>query len=180
LDHFGEPDRSIRFGDGTIRDGEEHFPPVIDIMIWRPDDVVDIGTFSTIGMSERPMSGVDYRVELHFAIRWKSFTAEDENQIARFLANLATYPFHYKTHLNWWHSLSDPGSIPLFSKGMSVLFHPRFVEDGWDTITHKGQSVKILSVVPITAEERILKSESGIDGLCDHWAELNMDLLKPR
>ena len=180
VDHFGEPDRSIRFGDGTIRDGEEHFPPVIDVMIWRPDDDVDIGTFATIGMSERPMSGADHRVELHFAIRRKSFTEEEENRIARFLANMATYPFHYKTHLNWWHSLRDPGSIPLFSEGMSVLFHPRFVEDGWDTIIHNDQTVKILNVVPVTAEERSLKTESGMDVLLDHWAEISIDLFEPR
>lgn len=180
VDHFGEPDNSIRFGDGTIREGEEHFPPVIDVMIWRPDDSVDVATFSTIGMSERPMPGADFRAELHFAVRRKSFTAEEEHQIALFLANLATYPFHYKTCLDWWHSLRDPGSIPLFSDGMSVLLHPSFVEDGWDTITHDEQEVRLLNVVPITSEERQLKNNSGIDALFDRWADIDIDLFAPR
>ena len=69
VDHFGEPDHSIRFGDGRQKSGEEHFPSFIDVMIWSPDSSVDIGTFSTIGMSDRPMIGVDHRAELHFAVR---------------------------------------------------------------------------------------------------------------
>jgi hypothetical protein len=149
-------------------------------MIWRPNDSIDIGTFSTIGMAARPMVDADYRAELHFSVRRKSFTEAEEHQIALFLANLATYPFHYGTRLNWWHSLRDPGSIPLYSVGMSVLFHPRFVKDGWDTITHDQQKVRLLNVVPITQEERQLRSDSGLDALCDRWADLNIDLFTPK
>lgn len=180
VDHFGEPDHSIRFGDGTARKGEEHFPPRIDVMIWRPDDSVDIGTFATIGMAERPMDDADYRTEMHFAVRRKSFTEQEEYQIALFLANLATYPFHYRTHLDWWHSLRDVGKIPLFSDGMSVLLHPRFIEDGWDTLIYKEQEVRLLNVIPITPEERQLKNDSGIDALFESWADRNIDLFAPR
>lgn len=180
VDHFGEPDHSIRFGDGSIREGQEHFPPLIDVMIWRPDESIDITTFSTIGMAERPMTDADYRAELHFAVRRESITEDEEHQIALFLANLATYPFHYGTRLDWWHSLRDPGSIPLFSEGMSVLFHPRFIEDGWDTVTHGEQEVRLLNVIPITPEERQLKQDSGIDALFDRWADENLDLFTPR
>ena len=130
IDYFGEPNHSIRFGDGTIREGEEHFPPLLDVMIWRADDSLDITTFSTIGMSERPMDGVEFRAELHFAVRQSSLTEADEHEIALFLANLATYPFQNRTNLDWWHSLRDPGRIPLFSDGMTILFHPRFVKEG--------------------------------------------------
>jgi len=69
VNHFGEPDHSIRFGDGTVRDGEEHFPPLMDVMIWRADESVDITTFSTIGMSERPMDGCDFRAYIYTAPR---------------------------------------------------------------------------------------------------------------
>ena len=179
LDNFGEPDHSIRFGDGTIRENEEHFPPIIDVMIWRPDGSADITTFSTIGMSEMPMTEVPYRCELHFSVRSEK-PLENESTIARFLANLATYPFHYETHFNWWHTLRDPGRIPLFSEGMAVLFHPRFVGDGWDTIIHHDQTVKLLNVVPITQEERRLNDDSGIQALMDHWGDQMIDLFEPR
>ena len=149
-------------------------------MIWRPDDSVSIGIFSTIGMSERAMDGVDYRAELHFGIRRGSFTEEEELSIAVFLANLAVYPFYHRTHLNWWHSLRDPGRIPLFSEGMSVLFHPRLARDGWDTVTHGGQEVRLLNVVPITPLERKLKNDSGIDALLDHLVATGIDPFVPR
>ena len=180
VDHFGEPDHSIRFGDGTNREGEEHFPPLIDVMIWRPDDEVDIGTFSTIGMAERPLNDAEYRVELHFSIRGMTFSEEEEHQVALFLANLATYPFHFRTRIDWWHSLRDAGQIPLFSEGMSVPFHPSFDAHEWDTITHGEQVVRLLNVVPITPTERELKNTSGLDALFDHWSDREIDLFAPR
>jgi len=63
---------------------------------------------------------------------------------------------------------------------MSVLFHPRFVEDGWDTVAYNEQEVRLLNVVPITPEERQLKNDSGIDALFDHWADTNIDFFAPR
>ena len=180
VDHFGDPNHSIRFEDDTKCEVGAQFPPIIDVMIWRPDDSIDIATFSTIGMSERPMGDANFRAELHFAIRRESLTEEEEYQIAIFLANLATYPFYYKTHLDWWHSLRDPGRIPFFSEGMAVLFHPRFVVDGWDTVTCDKQEVRLLNVVPITQEELQLKKDSGLDPLFDRWTEMNIDLFTPR
>jgi len=179
LEHFDEPDHSIRFGDGTVREGKEHFPPVIDVMLWRANDSCDITTFATIGMSERPLTGAKHRAEIHFSIR-ATLSETDEHKVALFLANLATYPFHYGTHLDWWHSVRDPGTIPLFSEGMSVLFHPRFVDDGWDTIVHEGQTVKLLNAIPITQEERQLKNDSGLNALFEVWEKLNLDLFAIR
>jgi len=150
LEHFGEPGASIRFGDGTVREGQEHFPPLIDVMIWRADESLDITTFATFGMAERPMDGAEHRAELHFAIRQTSLSED------------------------------DPGSIPLFSAGMSALLHPRFVEEGWDSTTVENQEVRYLNVVPITEAERQLKNETGLDALLDHWSDHAIDLFSPR
>ncbi len=43
-------------------------------------------------MAERPMTDADYRVELHFAVRRKSFTKEEERKIALFFGEFSDLP----------------------------------------------------------------------------------------
>lgn len=179
LDHFGEPDRSRRFGDGSCQPGEEHFPSWIDVFIWRGDEEIDITTFATIGVSEKPMEECSHRAEMHFAIR-REFTEAEENQVCVFLANLAVYPFHHRTHFNWWHTLGTPGNIPLFSDEMAVLLHPAFVEEGWDYVNVDNLTVKILNVVPITQEERAMVRQQGAQSLLNLWEEQEIDIFAPR
>lgn len=153
IDHFGEPDDGIVFDHRTAaKPTPEYMPSRLEIVVWHPTRDLDITTFSTIGMSEKPMAGADYRTELHFAIRSK-LTHDEMHQCARWLANVATYPFHYATNIDWWHKLRDPGAIPLFPGAHSLLFYPRFVDEGWDLIHYDNDThVKLLNVIPISAD----------------------------
>lgn len=167
IDHFGEPSESITFEDGKLIDG---FPPRIDVLIWHADDQCDMTTFSTIGMAVAPLAKASYRAELHFSVR-RTLSREETNHVARFLANLAMYPFQVGEPVDWWHTLSNPGNIPLFKTAQCVLFHPRFVKDGWDSISTDEGEVHILNVIPITREEKDLRKVSAIQ---DRLEELDM------
>lgn len=171
IEHFGEPDDSFVFNDDdAVTPASDQMPSRIDIFVWQPTPGLDITTFSTMGMSEKPMVGAEHRAELHFAVRMK-LTTKDVRSCAVFLANLATYPFHYGTHVDWWHKLNDPGPIPLFRSAKSVLLYPRFVDDGWDHIHYKDHPVvKLLNVIPISEDACRLRTK---DDLMNYvWDEL--------
>ncbi len=173
LERFGEPDDSV-----TYQDDEETYgrPTRIDIVAWRRSAEVDVTTFSTIGMAALPMPGAGHRAELHFTIR-RDVDHAAANAIAQFLANLAIHPFLNDTFFDWWHKLRYPDQIPLFKGATAVLFHPRFVKSGWDMIKFNGVLVKILNVVPITADEYNI---DHVVDLTDHWRRIDLDPFTPR
>jgi hypothetical protein len=171
IEHFGEPDHSIVFDDARQIDG---FPDRIDVLIWNPDNECDITTFATIGMASLPLPKARHRAELHFAVR-KELEQRQISDVSRFLANLAMYPFQIGEPLDWWHTLNNPGEIPLFLTAKCVLLHPRFANDGWDSIVTGEGDVHILNVVPITREEKDLREISAI---LDRLQEV--DIFEPR
>jgi len=171
IEQFGEPDSSVVFNTPKRKDG---FPDRVEILIWYPDDDCDMTTFSTIGMASLPLPKAIHRAELHFAVRRRL----EQNQISDvciFLANLAMYPFQIGESLDWWHTLSHPGRIPLFSTAKCLLLHPRFVNEGWDCITTDDGDVHILNAVPITQEEKDLRNVCAI---CAKLGEI--DIFEPR
>jgi hypothetical protein len=173
LERFGEPDDAVIYQDSEETYGR---PNRIEIVAWRRSAEVDVTTFSTIGMAAVAMPGASHRAELHFTIR-RDIDHAAANDIAQFLAKLSVHPFLNDTFFDWWHKLRYPGQIPLFRGATAVLFHPRFVKSGWDMIKFNGVLVKILNVVPITADEY------GIDHvseLIDHWRRIDIDLFAPR
>ncbi len=173
IERFGEPDRSIVYEDHGAPEGR---PARIDVFVWEASAEIDVTTFATIGMAASPMPGAAHRAELHFSIRCRANSASVD-EISMFLANLAIHPFLNATFFDWWHKVRDPGPIPLFGSATAVLFHPKFVELGWDTIELDGGSVKILNVVPITPDEYQIHPLSD---LLDHWADVGIDLFAPR
>ena len=173
VEHFGEPDNSIVYEDDEAPYGR---PARIDIFVWRASAETDITTFSTIGMATSPMPGADHRAELHFSIR-RQVDSATIGMTSKFLANLAIHPFLNATSFDWWHKIRDPGSIPLSASATAVLFHPRFVSTGWDTMRLDGALVKILNVVPITPDEYRI---GPISVLIDHWTKIDIDLFAPR
>jgi hypothetical protein len=179
INHFGEPDNSVRFGNGQPVNGEEHLPSFVDVFIWKSDEEVDINTFSTVGMSDKAMSGADFRSELHFSVRGNLTDAEIKT-ICTFLANISVYPFIQNTHFDWFQILSNPGQIPCFEKATSIIFHPAFIENGWDVIKNKEKLIKILNVVPITENERQLMKDKGFSALAEHFEKNNIDLFNRR
>lgn len=178
IEKFGEPTQLIRF-DNPPQPGGIKYPPFVDIMIWPPEEELNITTFATVGMSDQAMPDVDYRAELHFSIEG---LVQDEasEKITIFLANLSLYPFMNSTHFNWWHSLNNPGNIPRFPSAEGILFYPAFVENGWDLICTKYGHVKILNVVPITALEKKIIKEDGVDALLNYFYENEINLFKDR
>ncbi|OJT20829.1 hypothetical protein BO221_28395 [Archangium sp. Cb G35] len=175
---YGEPDARLVFDASTSATGT---PPLsrTEVCIWRANDEVDVTSFLTVGMAERPMPGkAGLRAELHWGIR-ASLSEDEEHRAARFLANLACYPWQIEVTLDWWHTVVDPGSIPLFPHCSSVLFHPAFVETGLDCIQHEGQTVHILFVVPITRHERELVRR-GARELIGHWDQEGVDVFVDR
>jgi hypothetical protein len=172
IEHFGEPAHSIVFDDRKQQN--DGFPSRIDVLIWIPDDQCEMTTFATIGMASLPLPKARHRAELHFALR-RSLDQKQMHAVSRFLANLAMYPFQIGEPLDWWHTLSNPGQIPLSLTTTCVLLHPRFVKDGWDIITTDEGDVHILNVVPITTEEKELREVSAI---LDRIQEV--DIFEPR
>ena len=173
IERFGEPDESIVYED---HDAPDDRPDRIDIFVWHASKDVDITTFSTMGMAAKPMAGAKHRAELHFSIR-RGFDRATTGATTMFLANLAIHPFLTATCFDWWHKVRHPGAIPLFADDSAVLFHPKFVDAGWDTIQFEATAVKILNVVPITPAEYDMQP---LTRLFDHWARINIDLFEPR
>lgn len=45
-----------------------------------------------------------------------------------------------------------------------IIFHARFVRDGWDTVRHEGVEVRRLQAIPITGDEAALVADSVGEG----------------
>jgi hypothetical protein len=173
IKYFGEPDESLVYEEASA---SVERPNRIDVFVWHASADMDITTFSTIGMAATPMPGAKHRAELHFSIRHALDRCSISN-FSIFLANLAMYPFLNNTFFDWWHKVRTPGVIPLYSNAMAVLFHPRFVDGGWESIEAEGLLVKILNVVPITMDEYEMRPFSR---LFDLWDKIGLDLFEPR
>jgi len=159
IEYFGEPSLSIRY-DHPPGSKANEYPPFVDIMVWPPEPEVEMTTFASIGMSDKLIPDAEYSVELHFS-QQGVLSEETIEKTTIFLANLSLYPFMNSLRIDWWHVLANPGIIPGFSNSTSLMFHPSFVENGWDSICTDTVHVKILNVVPITNKERLVLVEQG-------------------
>jgi hypothetical protein len=177
LQHFGQPDVVVTY-DAAQTEGVEA-PPLeqILVMVWRPTPELDITTFGTVGMSARNVPGATYRLELLFSARG---LLDDllERQVTQFLANMAGYPWDHTHTLDWGHTLSDPGPIPAFPGCRAILFHPRWVPEGWDTVEHGKDVVRLLNAVPLTLREKEIALR-GTD-LNAYWEEHEVDIFSDR
>ncbi len=177
VEHFGEPAASIMF-DASARAPDAPPAPDLLVMIWRPEKGCPMTTFATVGASTRSMPGTGKRVEFHFSVRGR-VPAKVEREVTLFLANLSTYPWDHGHVLDWWHTLSSVGEIPGFPLCCAILLHPRFTEEGWDTVKHGRQQVRILNAVPITANE-LAVTRLDLRALLRRWAEDRIDIFKDR
>ncbi len=119
IQNFGEPAQSIRYNNPPSY-VPDIYPSIIDVMVWPPEKALNMTTFCTIGMSEKPMNGADFRAELHFAVEG-ALNKELTSKITRFLANLSIYPFMNSTYFDWWHTLPNVGSIPGFAAFFKIV-----------------------------------------------------------
>ncbi len=106
IHNFGEPAESIRYEDPPNKDTVS-YPAFIDVMVWPPEQDLNITTYATIGMSDKEMSEPNSRAELHFGIEG-CLDKETSAKITIFLANLSLYPFMNKTFFDWWHVIPSP------------------------------------------------------------------------
>jgi hypothetical protein len=191
MKRFGEPATSIVFDqtnrnrstalDDLIQPGG--IPDRIEVFIWEPDHEHDVTMFLTIGMAVFPLPKVTHRAELHFAVR-KPLTHEEQHAVSCFLANLAVYPFHHGEPLDWWHTMSNPGEIPLYSTAKCLLLG-RYTKKGWDNkngwwdlLTTDEGDIRILTVVPITQQEKDLGGTVGLGAIRERLDAI--DIFTPR
>lgn len=125
------------------------------------------------------MLGADYFTELHFAYRG-SPTKEEQLEVARFLANLTEYPFMHNLKLDWWERLANPGNIPLFSSCKHLLLHPALVQGGLELIDDPDGPVKLLFVIPITADENHTLKVHGRQAFMEYLEANEVDIIAPR
>jgi hypothetical protein len=177
LEHFGEPEHTFRFEAPDA--GESDVPDVVDVFAWTASATIGITNFATAGMSDRPMSGVAHRAELHFAVR-AVLDDEELERAATTLANLAAFPFLTGRSLDWWHTLVRFGSLPGFPSCSAVLLHPAFTHGGWDRIESGDSTIKILNVVPITEDEMATARDQGVGSLMERIYRDDIDLLRDR
>lgn len=173
--YFGEPGEMFVFDEPS----QPWHLPVIHVLVWRADEHCDVTTFNTLGMSDRHMIGADYFSELH--LEFRGVISETEQvSVARYLADIAEYPFMHDRKLDWWERLANPGKIPLFPECTQILFHPALVEGALDVIDDDEGPVKLLYVVPITPTENHILREHGKDAFNDYVAENEIDILSNR
>jgi hypothetical protein len=174
---FGEPD------DCWVFDPAEAPKPnelqLLHVPAWLADDRCDVTSFNTLGMSNRRMKGADYFTELHFAFRG-SLPEQERLQVARFLADVALYPFIYERKLDWKEVITNPERIPKYPGCRHLMLHPRLTDSGIDQLDDREGPVKLLYAVPITPKERHVLVEHGERAFRAYLAENGIDLLTDR
>ncbi|NUM79633.1 suppressor of fused domain protein [bacterium] len=175
--HYGEPDIHFRFdAHAAINKSVLDY---LDVFVWRPTPEIPMTTLSTMGMGERAMIGCPHRCEIHWTIRG-SMSEQEESDAAAFLANIATWPFLNNNHFDYWHVLPDVGHIPQFENCSSIIFHPAFKKGGWDQVVQKEMTVKLLNLIPISANEKELAITSGVGVMLDRMYDQGVDIFKDR
>ncbi|MBF5045712.1 MULTISPECIES: suppressor of fused domain protein [Myxococcaceae] len=176
-ERYGDTGHALTFDSSTLH-GFTALESVL-VRVWPADAEVDVTTFMTTGMSERTMPGSTLRAELHLGVRG-SVDPETTERVCRFLAGLAQEPWRSLRALDWGQVVENAGRIPAFPHCSSVLLHPRFSSEGWDTFETTEQPVKLLFVVPIPESERRIVQERGLEALHAYWEQRGVDVLADR
>jgi hypothetical protein len=152
---------------------------LIHVPIWAADEDCEVTALNTLGMSEIEMKGADFFAELHLAYRGR-LDKDESRRLAGFLANLAEYPFEHELKLDWWEIIRNVGTIPVYSGCRHVLLHPKFKNEGFDSIEDEDGLVKLLYVVPITPKERHIILKHGRTAFWDYVEKEQIELLADR
>lgn len=166
-ERYGPEDEAIRF------DSRAHAAPapvaMLDVFVWRRSGDLPATLFATIGMAARPMPGTTMRAEVLMSVG--ELARAHEMSVATFLANVASYPWDIGAALDHWHTFGCGGPVPRFPTCDAVLVREPLVGPREDLETRAG-AVRLLQVVPITAEERAL-GRQGRAVLEAHLARLD-------
>jgi hypothetical protein len=178
-DRWGEPAEVFEFDASKVKPGRVPQLESLQILKWDPDEKSAAARFATVGMSSRSMLGVTYRTELCYRKRG-GITAEELPSFVRFLANLAIHPFVHHTSFDWGHALKLQTHPPGFPGCEGILFHSALPGDASDIIPSSSGPVRILNLIPITAEEIRLQRTKGTPALIAHFDRHRVDVLSPR
>lgn len=151
LDRRGDADNSIVFDNGP--------DPIdrLDVFVYRAADPGGLTTFVTVGMATAPMppaaDGSSGRAELWLS-RAGTVSPEDEHRIALQLANLAVYPWHTGRPIGWGELVGVGHAFPTFEACDAVFLAGPLLSDTPDWLDTCEGPVRVVTVVPITDEER--------------------------
>lgn len=178
-ERWGEPVEVFEFDASKVKPGRKPQLEQLQILQWNPDETAATARFVTVGMSARSLLGVNYRAELCYRKRGK-VSAEEVPQIVRFLANLAVHPFVHQTCFDWGHALKLQTHPPGFPGCEGILFHSALPGDVTDLLPTSNGPVRILNIIPLTAEEIFLQRTKGTPALIAHFDRHRVDVLSPR
>ncbi len=178
-ERWGEPSEVFQFDGSKVKPGRVPQLEKLQILQWNPDNKSAIARFVTVGMSSRPMLGVNYRAELCYRKRGP-VSPEEIPQVVRFLANLAIHPFVHQTCFDWGHALKLQSPPPGFPGSEGILFHSALPGDAADVLPTVSGPVRILNLIPLTLEEILLHRSKGTPALIAHFDRHRVDVLSPR
>jgi hypothetical protein len=141
-----------------------------------PDETTE---FNTLGMSEDPMPGTERFAELHYSHRGV-MDKDQRLEVARFLANLALYPFYHGLALGPWEVIPEPGRIPGRSGCRHVLLCPQTAPGEIEALATPYGDVQLLFVIPITPAERQILRSGGRAAFAEYVLNAGVDLLSDR
>lgn len=163
----GEPDTSVVFEDGP--------GPIarLEVFVYRAAEPGALTTFTTVGMATAPMpapmpapgdgvgvggiggvgGGDGGRAELWLS-RLGRVGPEAEHRIALRLANLAVYPWSAGRALGWGQIVGVGGDFPTFPGCDAAFLAGPLLTDTPDWVETSEGAVRIITVVPITGQER--------------------------
>lgn len=157
MERRGDAAASLTFDDGP--------GPIarLDVFVYRPAEPAGVTTFVTVGMSTAPMPAAEgdpggvgadgSRAEL-WLTRAGALAAEDEQRIAMQLANLAVYPWKTGRAVSWAQIVGFEQDFPTFPGCQAVFLAGPLLADTPDWLDTCEGKVRVITVVPITAQER--------------------------
>lgn len=178
-DKWGEPEYLIWFdpAKAAIPGKLER----IQIGVWPSDEECEVNTFISFGMSELEMAGniSCSRAEFQFAVRGE-LSSTQIHEGAKYLANLAEYPFSNALGLDWWHRIKNAGAVPFFGGARRLLLRPPFSDSQCGDCTFDGDKIKFLFVVPLYENENDIIDSGGVNAYIDYLCDNELDPLGHR
>lgn len=178
-DWWGEPGEIFQFDASQVKTGRQPQLEHLQILYWPAKDSSSLSHFATVGMSARSMMGALHRAELIYRRRGQIDLMELPRFI-KFLANLAVHPFVHQTSFDWGHSLKLPQGPPGFPNCEAVLFHSALPGDLTDTLPTAEGPLRLLNLIPLTANEITLQRANGTPALVSHLDRQRIDVFTPR
>jgi hypothetical protein len=178
-ERWGEPAEVFEFDASKVKPGCVPQLEKLQILYWRANEKLAMSRFASVGMSSRCMLGVNHRVELCFRKRGE-ISPEELPFFVRFLANLSIHPFVHQTGFDWGHALKLQTHPPGFPGCEGILFHSAIPGDVADVVPSSIAPVRILNLIPLTAEEILIHRTKGPPALVAHFDRLRVDFFSSR